>query len=791
MIQFEDVLSQSDSEKDLRKVVDPRLGDNCRFDSVRKECSFFYSSFASKSIQTLLNSIFQIDLRLNSKIYINGYTWRYGSFGGYQHSQCIHFPLEALKMPEPALIEHAGLDSAVYLRIYLVGLKIFVPIAFLAWSILVPVNWTNSTLEDATKFSNVTASNIDKLSISNIPTGSQRFWSHILMAYAFTFWTCYVLMKEYETVALMRLQFLASEKRRPDQFTVLVRNVPPDPDESTSELVEHFFLVNHPDHYLTHQVVYDANKLDKLVKKKKKLQNWLVYYENKYTRKSSQRPFMKTGFLGLWGKKVDAIDHHVSEVEKLSKEIAVERERITNNPKSIMPAAFVSFKTRWGAAVGAQTQQSKDPTIWLTEWAPEPRDVYWPNLAIPYVSLTVRRLIVAVAFFFLTFFFMIPIAFVQSLATIEGIEKAAPFLKSVIEMSFIKSVIQGFLPGIALKLFLIFLPAILMIMSKFEGFNSLSSLERRSATRYYIFNFVNVFLGSIIAGSAFEQLDSFIHQSANEIPKTIGVAIPMRATFFITYIMVDGWAGIAGEILMVKPLIMYHLKNFFLVKTEKDREEAMDPGSLGFNTGEPRIQFYFLLGLVYATVTPIILPFIIIFFSLAYVVFRHQIINVYNQEYESAAAFWPDVHGRVISALVISQVLLMGLMSTKEAALTTPFLIALPILTIWFNRFCKGRYEAAFVIYPLEEAMRKDTLERAKEPNLNLKGFLQNAYVHPVFKASEDEEDDEMNDDKWENESVIVPTKRQSRRNTPAPSKISGASSPPSLPEAVQELPQP
>ena len=56
----------------------------------------------------------------------------------------------------------------------------------------------------------------------------------------------------------------------------------------------------------------------------------------------------------------------------------------------------------------------------------------------------------------------------------------------------------------------------------------------------------------------------------------------------------------------------------------------------------------------------------------------------------------------------------------------------------------------------------KDTFERAKEPNLNLKGYLQNAYVHPVFKASEDEEDDEINDDKWENESVIVPTKRQS-----------------------------
>lgn len=115
-------------------------------------------------------------------------------------------------------------------------------------------------------------------------------------------------------------------------------------------------------------------------------------------------------------------------------QIADERETVANDPKSIMPAAFVSFKTRWGAAVCAQTQQTRNPTLWLTDWAPEPRDVYWKNLAIPYVSLTVRRLIMGVSFFFLTFFFMIPIALVQSLASIEGIEKAAPFLKPIIEM---------------------------------------------------------------------------------------------------------------------------------------------------------------------------------------------------------------------------------------------------------------------------------------------------------------------------------------------------------------------
>jgi calcium permeable stress-gated cation channel len=72
--------------------------------------------------------------------------------------------------------------------------------------------------------------------------------------------------------------------------------------------------------------------------------------------------------------------------------------------------------------------------MWLTEWAPEPRDVYWNNLSIPCVSLTIRKLIVGVAFFFLTFFYMIPITVIQSLANIERLEKTAPFLKPIIEM---------------------------------------------------------------------------------------------------------------------------------------------------------------------------------------------------------------------------------------------------------------------------------------------------------------------------------------------------------------------
>lgn len=49
---------------------------------------------------------------------------------------------------------------------------------------------------------------------------TSRFWAHLVMSYVFSYWTCYVLYHEYKRIASMRLRFLASENRRPDQFTV-------------------------------------------------------------------------------------------------------------------------------------------------------------------------------------------------------------------------------------------------------------------------------------------------------------------------------------------------------------------------------------------------------------------------------------------------------------------------------------------------------------------------------------------------------------------------------------------
>jgi hypothetical protein len=76
------------------------------------------------------------------------------------------------------------------------------------------------------------------------------------------------------------------------------------------------------------------------------------------------------------------------------------------------------------------------------------------------------------------------------------------------------SFVQGFLPGFILKLCMMLVPYIAMGLAIFEGHVSLSKIENQAALKYYYFEVVNVFFGSILAGSAFQQLESFLDSSS-------------------------------------------------------------------------------------------------------------------------------------------------------------------------------------------------------------------------------------------------------------------------------------
>lgn len=91
-----------------------------------------------------------------------------------------------------------------------------------------------------------------------------------------------------------------------------------------------------------------------------------------------------------------------------------------------LPSAFVTVRTRWGAAVTAQTQQSVNPTQWVTQWAPEPRDIDWPNMEIPYNQFFTRQIVSTVLAIALTCLYYPIVAAIRLLGNLDTVKKYLP-----------------------------------------------------------------------------------------------------------------------------------------------------------------------------------------------------------------------------------------------------------------------------------------------------------------------------------------------------------------------------
>ena len=96
------------------------------------------------------------------------------------------------------------------------------------------------------------------------------------------------------------------------------------------------------------------------------------------------------------------------------------------------PGALVFFKTRYAAVVASRVLQSSNPMLWVTDLAPEPRDVYWSNLWIPYRQIWLRKLATLAASVVFMFVFIIPVAFVQSMMQVEQLKRMFPSLRGIL-----------------------------------------------------------------------------------------------------------------------------------------------------------------------------------------------------------------------------------------------------------------------------------------------------------------------------------------------------------------------
>ncbi|XWS12313.1 hypothetical protein CRYUN_Cryun37aG0079000 [Craigia yunnanensis] len=649
---------------------------------------------------------------------------------------------EALSSSEQDVINMSGIDTAVYF----VFLSTVLGILVLSGVVLLPVLLSVAATEDGAKTNSKTTSkgtfsDLDKLSMANIEEKSPRLWAFLIATYWVSVVTYFLSWKAYKHVSALRANALMSSEVKPEQFAVLVRDLPNvTPGQTRKEQVDSYFKSIYPETFYRSMVVTNNKEVDKIWGElegyKKKLARAEAIYAESMKNGSSEgtRPTNKTGFLGLCGKKVDSIEYYNEKINELTQKLEAEQ-KVTLREKQ-QGSALVLFTSRVTAALAAQSIHAQMVDRWTVMEAPEPRQLIWSNLTIKFFERIIRQYIVYVVVFLTIVFYMIPIGIISAFTTLQNLKKLLPFLKPILDQDAIKTVLEAYLPQLALIIFLALLPKFLLFLSKTEGIPSGSHAVRAASGKYFYFTVLNVFIGVTIGGTLFSTLKT-IENDPNTLVPLLAKSLPGNATFFLTFVALKFFVGFGLELSRVVPLIIYHLKRKYLCKSEAELKEAWFPGDLGYGTRVPGDMLIITIVLCYSVIAPVIIPFGVLYFALGWLILRNQALKVYVPSYESYGRMWPHMHTRIIGALMLYQVTMLGYFTVMKFYYTA-ILIPLPILSLLFFYVCRKKFYKAFCHTALEVA----TEELKETPHMEqvFKSFI------PPSLSSEKQEDEQFED---------------------------------------------
>ncbi|PHU01258.1 CSC1-like protein RXW8 [Capsicum chinense] len=637
--------------------------------------------------------------------------------GGFNFERFVPSPswiLKAWEASDEEIVAAGGLDAFVLVRMIVFSCRIFSIATTLGLFLVVPLNYFGQDI----RRQQIPAESLEVFTIVNVEPGSRWFWVHCLALYIISCSACLLLYFEYKSISRKRLAYFTSSLNRPSYFTVLVRSIPKSKEESYSQTLEKFFMNYYASSYLSYQIIYRSGSVQKLLTDAEEAFMMLRTTQKELCTGSN---FMRCGLCGGATTSFKMIPCE-RDPDKGGDDCSGSDLR-----KKESAAALVFFRNRYAALVASQGLQTSNPMSWVTDLAPEPDDLYWSNICVPYRLLWIRKIALLVASILFVAFFLFPVSLTQSLVHLDKLQKTFPFLRGILKRKGVPQLATGYLPSVVLILFSYIVPPLMMLFSKMEGSISRSGRKRSACIKVLCFFIWNVFFGNIVSGSVIDRLNKIF----KDVNNLLSTAVPSTATFFMTYVLTSGWASLSVELLQPFGLIC-RLFSWFILRNK-------DPSCHGtltfpYHTEVPRILLFGLFGFAYAVLSPLILPLLVVYFSIAYLVYRNQILNVYVTKYQTGGTYWPIVHNTTIFSMVLMQIIALAVFGFKKSSSTSSFTIPLIICTLLFHAYCRQRFEPLFKDPPAQILIEMDRQDEASGKMKEMYQQLTSAYCQ--FKST-------------------------------------------------------
>ncbi|KAG6920196.1 hypothetical protein DXG01_004965 [Tephrocybe rancida] len=633
---------------------------------------------------------------------------------------------------EPELLDKIGLDAVVFLRFNRLMRWLFLGIAFLTCSVLIPINVTYN-------LKNTDAKKRDILSILTIrDVNGNLLYAHVAVTYLITLMIIGFVHIHWKAMIALRRTWFRSPEYLESFYarTLTVRRVPKK-NQTDEGLRAVFESTKVPYPTTSVHIGRKVGKLPQLIEYHnttvREFEAVLVKYL-KGGRLGKKRPTIRIGATcGIGGMKKDAIEHYTAKLQRT--EGAIEEYRRQIDTRKAENYGFASMAAVPYAHVVAKLLRNKHPKGTQIELAPNPKDIVWENMNKSEGELFRKRAIGFVWLAVVCFFNTVPLFIISVLANLESLRVYVPFLDSWANASpGTFAFISGVLPPSVSGLFGFFLPIIMRWLTQYMGALTHSKLDRSVVARYFSFLVISQLVIFTLIGVIFNSVKEVVEQigekaSFQEIISQLGT-LPQTVHRTLRGFLV------IFDLAQILNLIWISFKTHAFGRTPRDIREWTQPPEFQYAIYYSNILFMGAVGLVFAPLAPLVAVAAAVVFWIGSVVYKYQLMFVFVSKVESGGRLWNVVINRLLFSAILMQLLMVLTIGLQYKFRSLQWLSTIPpiLFIIAYKVYINYAYHPTFQYFiPTDEEIR---LARVHSERSDTRGNrLERRFGHPALYA--------------------------------------------------------
>lgn len=446
------------------------------------------------------------------------------------------------------------------------------------------------------------------------------------------------------------------------------------------------------------------------------------------------------------GQKVDAIEYLTQRIKQL--EFEIKDARTSVDKRNTKPFGFASYSDISEAHAIAYTGRNTKPEGATLRLAPRPSDIIWDNMSLTKATRVRQRIIINLWIALLTLLWIAPNAFIAVfLVNLNNLGSLWPgFQTSLNAQPVFWSIVQGIASPAVTSAVYVLLPIIFRRLSIRSGDKTKSGRERHVIAKLFSFFVFN----NLVVFSLFSGLWTFVANVMTEansgtnawnaiVEQNIGASIMIAlctiSPYWITYLLQRQLSS-AVDLAQLWTLVLSFFTRKLGSPTPREVIELTAPQPFDYASYYNYLLFYSTVALCYATIQPLVLPSVALFFIIDCVLKKYLLMYVFITKNESGGMSWRVMFNRMLFSLFLSNlVVFLVVFERGWGTFIQVYAVApLPFIVVGFKIYCAKSFDKGIHYYNTRFAPHNPTPEVGIAQKENLRGDrLAAKFGHPVL----------------------------------------------------------